>query len=76
MAKVIRTILSVVIQNTESLHENTDFKSNDKQKPESFRTFVVRNIKNDENILIEHRNRFGVRRHARRRNSASAGQRD
>lgn len=76
MAKVVRTILSVVIQNTESLHENTDFKSNENQKPESFRNFVVRNIKNDENILIKHRNRYRVRRHARRRNSASAGQRD
>lgn len=76
MAKIIRTILSVVIQNTESLHENTDFKSNENQKPESFRNFVVRSIKNDENILIKHRNRYRVRRHARRRNSASAGQRD
>ena len=58
MAKIIRTILSVVIQNTESLHENTDFKSNENQKPESFRNFVVRSIKNDENILIKHRNRY------------------
>ena len=54
MAKIIRTILSVVIQNTEPLHENTDFRNNEKQKPESFRTFVVRNIRNDENILIKH----------------------
>ena len=54
MAKVVRTILSVVIQNTESLHENTDFKSNENQKPESFRTFAVRNIQTDENLLIEH----------------------
>ena len=76
MAKIIRTILSVVIQNTESLHENTDFRNNENQEPESFRNFVVRNSRNDENILIKHRNRYGVRRHARRRNSASAGQRD
>lgn len=61
MAKIIRTILSVVIQNTESLHENTDFRNNENQEPESFRNFVVRSIKNDENILIKHRNRYGVR---------------
>lgn len=51
MAKVVRTILSVVIQNTESLHENTDFRNNENQEPESFRNFAVRNIKNDENIF-------------------------
>lgn len=54
MAKVVRTILSVVIQNTESLHENTDFTSGGNQRPESFRTFAVRNIRTDENLLIEH----------------------
>ena len=75
MAKVVRTILSVVIQNTESLHENTDFRSNENQEPESFRNFVVRSIKNDENILIKHRNRYGVRRHARRGDAPPLGER-
>lgn len=54
MAKVVRTILSVGIQNTDLLHENTDFTSGRDQKPESFRTFAVRNIRTDENLLIEH----------------------